>query len=300
MLARDNDAVDDGWLCDKGRWGYQAVALAEPRSSQPLVRDGGMLRPATGSGRSKRRPRGLRKAGRGTAALAGGQTTNEEGYLLQRIFREALGSPQLDSRAGGRARPRRGPAPLAPRPGAPRFATSTRASACWCSSPTRSTRRRSSTCGCARRCAASAPRLVVAASGPTALDGGAAERLSFAPGTAEALLRRSRRRCSKSRATAAPAERRRERRTSGGGSCLGDTRELASSSPSTRSTGSPSCAEVDARRTCATPRALLTEAENVVVIWGERLGHGERGAGALGALATSRCCSASTPRQARA
>ena len=36
--------------------------------------------------------------------------------------------------------------------------------------------------------------------------------------------------------------------------------------------------------------ALLTQADNVVVIWGERLGWGERGAGALEALATSRSC----------
>jgi len=27
VLARDNKAVDDGWLCDKGRWGYQAVKI---------------------------------------------------------------------------------------------------------------------------------------------------------------------------------------------------------------------------------------------------------------------------------
>ena len=26
VLARDNEDVDDGWLCDKGRWGYQAIA----------------------------------------------------------------------------------------------------------------------------------------------------------------------------------------------------------------------------------------------------------------------------------
>ena len=25
VLARDNEEVDDGWLCDKGRWGYQAI-----------------------------------------------------------------------------------------------------------------------------------------------------------------------------------------------------------------------------------------------------------------------------------
>src|SRR5919204_288392 len=44
---------------------------------------------------------GLRKAGASAAAVVGGHTTNEEGFLLQRIFREALGSPNVESRTGG-------------------------------------------------------------------------------------------------------------------------------------------------------------------------------------------------------
>src|ERR671930_1669722 len=43
VLGRDNDAVDDGWLCDKGRFAYQAVHVDE-RVTQPMVRDHGELR----------------------------------------------------------------------------------------------------------------------------------------------------------------------------------------------------------------------------------------------------------------
>src|SRR5947199_3172479 len=43
VMARDNEAVDDGWLCDKRRFGYQIVNSPE-RITQPLVRDGGELR----------------------------------------------------------------------------------------------------------------------------------------------------------------------------------------------------------------------------------------------------------------
>ena len=29
VLARDHDEVDDGWLCDKGRFAYQPVHVDE-------------------------------------------------------------------------------------------------------------------------------------------------------------------------------------------------------------------------------------------------------------------------------
>ncbi len=41
--CRDNHDVDDGWLCDKGRFAYQSIHARE-RITQPLVRDGGALR----------------------------------------------------------------------------------------------------------------------------------------------------------------------------------------------------------------------------------------------------------------
>ncbi|MGZ4363831.1 MAG: 2Fe-2S iron-sulfur cluster-binding protein, partial [Gaiellaceae bacterium] len=42
VLARDHEEVDDGWLCDKGRFAYQAIHV-DQRIAAPLVRDGGEL-----------------------------------------------------------------------------------------------------------------------------------------------------------------------------------------------------------------------------------------------------------------
>lgn len=97
-LARDNDEVDDGWLCDKGRFAYQAHHVDE-RLMQPLVRgDDGQLAPATWDIAIARAGELLRQAGSTAAALAGGRTTNEEGFLLQRLMRQQLGSPNIESR----------------------------------------------------------------------------------------------------------------------------------------------------------------------------------------------------------
>ncbi|MBO9533172.1 MAG: NADH-quinone oxidoreductase subunit NuoG [Solirubrobacteraceae bacterium] len=97
-LSRENDAVDDGWLCDKGRFSYQA-ATAPERLQQPLVRDAdGNLQPASWDDALDRAASILRASGERTAAIAGGRTLNEEGYLLQRLLRDQLSSPHLESR----------------------------------------------------------------------------------------------------------------------------------------------------------------------------------------------------------
>ena len=106
VLARDNPEVDDGWLCDKGRFGFQ-MAASEQRITQPMVRQGGALRPASWE-------RGARGGGGGPAAgrradgrdRRAAQTSNEEGYLAQRILRGALGSPHVESRSRAGSRPR--------------------------------------------------------------------------------------------------------------------------------------------------------------------------------------------------
>jgi NADH-quinone oxidoreductase subunit G len=97
--ARDNTAVDDGWLCDKGRFAFQMFA-SEERITRPLVRGGdGALTEVSWEDAIAKVVDGLRKAGSGAAALAGGGSSNEEGYLAQRILREGLGSANLDSSA---------------------------------------------------------------------------------------------------------------------------------------------------------------------------------------------------------
>jgi len=100
VLARENPEVDDGWLCDKGRFGYQAFHSPE-RVTAPLVREDGELREASWDRALSEAASLLQGAGAKTAALAGGATSNEEGYLLQHLLRHGLGSPHIDSRAGG-------------------------------------------------------------------------------------------------------------------------------------------------------------------------------------------------------
>jgi NADH-quinone oxidoreductase subunit G len=100
VLARDHPAVDDGWLCDKGRFGFQMIESPQ-RIVEPLVREGGELRPATWAEALEVAAAGLREAGDRSAGILGGSCSNEEGYLAQRILRRALGSPHVDSRAGG-------------------------------------------------------------------------------------------------------------------------------------------------------------------------------------------------------
>ncbi|MFY9469543.1 MAG: 2Fe-2S iron-sulfur cluster-binding protein, partial [Solirubrobacterales bacterium] len=100
-LARDNAGVDDGWLCDRGRFAYQSWESAE-RITQPLVRQGDKLLPARWDYALEVAAAALKKSGARTAALAGGATTNEEGWILRRLMHEGLGSPHLDSRRKGR------------------------------------------------------------------------------------------------------------------------------------------------------------------------------------------------------
>lgn len=100
VLGRDHSEVDDGWLCDRGRFSYQAMHVDE-RITSPMVRDGGELRPVTWERALEEAAKALGRAKGGVGAIAGGSTTNEEGYLLQRLVREGLDSPHVDSRAGG-------------------------------------------------------------------------------------------------------------------------------------------------------------------------------------------------------
>ena len=98
VLARDGNGhpgVDDGWLCDKGRFAYQAIHVDE-RITAPLVRDGGELREVSWE-RALEVAGGLSKHKGRVGTLVGGQATNEEGFLLGRLSREGLASNDIDS-----------------------------------------------------------------------------------------------------------------------------------------------------------------------------------------------------------
>jgi NADH-quinone oxidoreductase subunit G len=178
VISRDNHEVDDGWLCDRGRYGFEMFDAPE-RVRGPQLKGGGE---ASWEQALETVAEGLRRAGGKVAAIAG-DASNEEGFLLQRLMRDALGSPHIDSR------PSRGPkAEVLRRLAEPDVSAKVRdideADAILVlgtdplhSSPILDLRVRKAI----RRNGA---KLVVATERPTALDGGAEAIARYAPGQA--------------------------------------------------------------------------------------------------------------------
>jgi NADH-quinone oxidoreductase subunit G len=239
VLARDHEGVDDGWLCDKGRFGFQMVA-AEDRIVAPRVGGSGADWPAALAACAER----LRGAGERTAAVVGGQSTNEEGYLVQRVVRGALGSPHVSSTDpldAGLAR-----ALAAPELSAAVADIDTADSILVVgtdplhSMPILDLRLR-------KAIRHGDVRVVVASDRPTALDGGAEETARYAPGDAARML-------AALAAELGPGEAARRESDDGG-------------------------SRADAERLAGELRPGRT-----VIVWGERIGRGPGGDAALAAL----------------
>ena len=249
VIARDNHEVDDGWLCDRGRYGFEMFDAPE-RIDGPRLKGGEAswdealraaaegLRAASGGSRRWSSPdnsgEGPGRTSPGSSGVAAivGDASNEEGFLLQWLVREALGSPHIESR------PSRGPrAEVLRRLAEPAVSARVRdiddADAILVlgtdplhSSPILDLRVRKAI----RRNGA---KLVVATERPTALDGGAEAIARYAPGQGAHFVA-----------------------------------ELASA--------------IGGAENVATPVAeTLREAEKVVVIWGERLAREDGAAEAL-------------------
>ncbi len=99
-LGGDNDAVNEGWLCDRGRYGFDATRAAD-RLTTPLARParGAPLAPVSWEAALERVAGELRRAGNAVGALGSPYLTLEEAYLLQKLVR-GLGSQSVDARAG--------------------------------------------------------------------------------------------------------------------------------------------------------------------------------------------------------
>jgi NADH-quinone oxidoreductase subunit G len=247
VLARDHKEVDDGWLCDKGRFGYQAIH-APDRITEPMVRDGGYLRPVSWERALSTAASALKRAGKNSAALLGGEVTNEEGFLTQHLLRDLLGSPNIDSRPNGKLDPDQARALARPDLAAAvpdiDYAESILVldTSLVDEAPILDLRVRKAV----RRNHA---KLVVATSRPTSLDANAAAVLRFAPGAVEAAI-----------GALASAV---------GGS--GHVEDLSLRAG----------ADSDDVRAAA---EVLGGDGPTVVLWGERVSHGERGRQSVAAL----------------
>jgi len=108
LLGVDVEATNQGWLCDKGRFGFQHLAAPE-RLTAPLVRgDDGELHEASWDEALERAASGLSsiidsKGEAAVAGLGGSRNTNEEALAFERLLRHAIGTPHLDARMGDSA-----------------------------------------------------------------------------------------------------------------------------------------------------------------------------------------------------
>ncbi|RQW77329.1 MAG: NADH-quinone oxidoreductase subunit G, partial [Geobacter sp.] len=99
----ENQGFHNGQLCTRGRWGYQFVN-SDKRLTTPLIRKNGTLTAATWDEAMAVVTKRLseEKAGGGTtvAGLVTPRLTNEELFLFRKLFKEVLGSDNLDHSAG--------------------------------------------------------------------------------------------------------------------------------------------------------------------------------------------------------
>lgn len=108
--SRPNDLVDDGWICDKARWGYDFLEsknrIAEARVTMekgemtvPVLDGGKKILPVKEA--AERAVNAIRKIadehGPGSVGFIGSPYgANEELYLYQKLFRLRLGSNNID------------------------------------------------------------------------------------------------------------------------------------------------------------------------------------------------------------
>ena len=110
LSSRQNDEIDDGWLCNRGRWGFDFVNSPE-RLRTPMIRQGDKLVPTTWEQAYYQIAARLNNTTKmhGSKAIAGigsTRTTNEEAYLFQKLLRDVLDTPNLDHHHGAFPGPR--------------------------------------------------------------------------------------------------------------------------------------------------------------------------------------------------
>jgi NADH-quinone oxidoreductase subunit G len=110
LMSRANDEIDDGWLCNRGRWGFGFVN--DPRRlRKPLIRRNGTLSETSWDEAFAYIAQQLKAISTqyGPQAVGGigsTRTTNEETYLFQKFLREVLKTPNVDHYHGHFGSPR--------------------------------------------------------------------------------------------------------------------------------------------------------------------------------------------------
>ncbi len=104
MLGVDSEPVNHGWLCDKGRYGFEYVH-SSARITAPKVRAAGALVDVSWPEALDRAASKIRSVvdahGPSAVALIGGaRGTNEDAYLWARLMKGVVGTDNVDAQLG--------------------------------------------------------------------------------------------------------------------------------------------------------------------------------------------------------
>lgn len=97
-LAGNLPDVNEEWNCDRGRFAFR-YGRSEDRLTFPLLREGGVLRPASWPEALDAAVAGLKAAGTSVGVLTGGRLTLENAYAYSKFARVVLGTNNIDFRS---------------------------------------------------------------------------------------------------------------------------------------------------------------------------------------------------------
>ena len=97
--ARLNEEVNEEWTCDRGKFGHEYISSPE-RLRSPLLKRDGKWHPVSWTEAYSLLTEKLKAAGSKTAGIGGANSTNEDNFVFQKLFRETLKSANIDHRLG--------------------------------------------------------------------------------------------------------------------------------------------------------------------------------------------------------
>ncbi len=105
VMPRQNEAVNEIWICDKGRFAYHFTEGGgsgnSERLTQPLVRKNGELAPVSWDEALQVVAERFRQAGSGLLTLAGGRLSNEDLFNLRQLTQGLGGQTALYTQMAG-------------------------------------------------------------------------------------------------------------------------------------------------------------------------------------------------------
>ena len=104
FLGIDTGPVNQSWLCDRGRYGFEAIH-AKDRLTEPLLRQEGELSPVTWNDALGEVAAGIRQAlsSQGPASvgiIGGARLPNEDQYAWSKLARAVIGTDNVDAQLG--------------------------------------------------------------------------------------------------------------------------------------------------------------------------------------------------------